>query len=275
MMQWGPFIQWLNPVIAIILSIILGGPGHAFQIEIKNHKLSIEADQVPLQDLLKQIAADHDIIVRMAPSINPPVSASFDNRNLEEGLKTILKPHNFALVWKSNPKFAGNPSEPPYLLTQIQVYRPGQKSKMIDINASFGSPPAETGDVLETRVAIKNNKVFVPVILAYDGREVQTTLLLDTGASSIVLHQNVADQLEIDDFKESQGEGVGGVKIPTRTTRLSYVTVGSNTKENLRADIIDYHGSADGNYNGLLGMNFLGGLKYTIDFERQTIRWNP
>jgi hypothetical protein len=27
--------------------------------------------------------------------------------------------------------------------------------------------------------------------------------------------------------------------------------------------------------DGLLGMSFLGGLKYTIDFARQTINWMP
>jgi hypothetical protein len=30
----------------------------------------------------------------------------------------------------------------------------------------------------------------------------------------------------------------------------------------------------DSSYNGLLGMNFLKGLSYTIDFERQVIVWH-
>ena len=262
-------------MVLIFMVIIISGPSHAFQIEIKKNKISVVANRVPLQDLLKKISADNDIILRMDPTINQPVKVSFNNRDLEDGLKTILKPHNYALIWKANPRFQSNPSEPAHLLTQIHVYRPGKKSKMININASFGKPPTEIQTVLETKVTIKDNRVYVPVILAYEDKEIQTSLLFDTGASSIVLHQNVADQLEIDEFKESQGQGVGGVEIATRATRLRYVIVGPNKKENLRAHIIEYHGSADENYNGLLGMNFLSGLKYTIDFDSQTIQWNP
>ena len=214
-------------------------------------------------------------MVRIDPAINQPVNVSFKDRDLEDGLKTILKPYNYAFIWKSNPKSQNNPSAPDYLLAQIHVYRPGQKSKMININASFGSTLNENQELLETKVTIKDNKVYVPVILGYEDKEIQTTLLFDTGASNIVLHQNLADQLEIDDFRKSIGEGVGGVKIPTKMTRLSYVIVGGNKKENLRADIVEYQASGNQRYNGLLGMNFLGGLKYIIDFESQTIQWNP
>jgi predicted aspartyl protease len=275
-----PF-RWLALMIAITMVAFISSPGYAFQIEIENNKISVAANRVPLQDLLRQIATDNDIMVRMDPAINHHVQASFNNRGLEDGLKTILKPHNYALIWKSNPKFQGTPSDPAYTLTEIHVYRPGQKSKMINIGASFVKTPTETQDetetqdVLETNVTIKDNRVYVPVILGYEDKEIHTTLLFDTGASSIVLHQNVADQLEIDDLKDSQGEGVGGVMIPTQTTWLNYVIVGTNKKENLRASIVDYHGSGDENYNGLLGMNFLKGLKYTIDFDSQTIQWDP
>jgi predicted aspartyl protease len=81
--------------------------------------------------------------------------------------------------------------------------------------------------------------------------------------------------LGIDEYQESQGRGVGGVQIQTKATKLNYVLVGPNKKENLRADIIEYQGPEDKDYNGLLGMNFIRGLKYTIDFDNQTIRWLP
>jgi hypothetical protein len=85
----------------------------------------------------------------------------------------------------------------------------------------------------------------------------------------------VADQLGIEDFETSQGFGVGGVRISTKVARLDYVEAGPHKKENLRVDIIQYQGEADADYNGLLGMNFIRGLKYTIDFNKQTIQWTP
>jgi hypothetical protein len=262
-------------VLVIFLVSNISSFSHAFQIEIENNKLSVDANQVPMQVLLKKISGDHGIALRMDPAINPSVTASFQNRDLEDGLKSILKPYNHAFFWKSNPDFSSTPSAPAYLLAQIHVFRPGAREQMIEINATPKVSATEPQTTPATKIKIKGNKVFVPVTVAYQDKVVETTLLFDTGASSIVLHEDVAEQLEIDDYTNSQGRGVGGVRISTKATRLTYVTVGPNRKENLRADIIKYRGPADGDYNGLLGMNFIRGLKYTIDFESQTIQWRP
>jgi hypothetical protein len=235
--------------------------------------LTVVANQIPLREIMKKIAADYDIAVRMDPAINPQITVSFQNRDLEDGLKSILKPHNHALFWKSNPTRQGNPSAPAYQLRQIHVFKPGEKGQMVDIEVPRKDAPSQTPSPMETKVVIKNNKVFVPVTLSYGDRVIRTTLLFDTGASSIVLHQGVAGKLEIDEYQESHGRGVGGVVIQTKATKLNYVAVGPHKKENLRADIVEYQGSEDDDYNGLLGMNFIRGLKYTIDFNNQTIRW--
>ena len=268
-------MQQLKLLVIAMIVILGSGPCHAFQIEIKNNRFTVVAHQIPLQDLLKKIAGDYDIALRMDPAINPLVTVSFQNRDLEDGLKSLLKPHNHVLFWKSNPTRQGSPSASAYLLAQIHVFKPGEKGQMVDIEVPLKKVPSETPPLVETKVMIKGNKVFVPVTLSYDEREVQTTLLFDTGASSIVLHQDVAGQLGIDEYQESQGRGVGGVQIQTKATKLNYVLVGPNKKENLRADIIEYQGPEDKDYNGLLGMNFIRGLKYTIDFNNQTIRWLP
>lgn len=262
-------------IFVTFLLIAISDPSHAFQIEIKGNTLSVDANQVPMQDLLKKLTTDHGITLRMDPAINPPITRSFQNRNLEDGLKSILKPYNHALFWKANPDFSNAPSDSAHLLSQIHVFKPGEKGQMIEMHAAPKQTAPEPQAIVATQIKIKGNKVFVPVTLTYRDKEVKTTLLFDTGASSIVLHQNVAEQLEIDEYIESQGLGVGGVQIKTKATRLNHVAVGPNKKKNLRADIIEYRGPEDEDYNGLLGMNFLRGLKYTIDFDNQTIQWMP
>ncbi|CAB5081548.1 hypothetical protein D3OALGA1CA_220 [Olavius algarvensis associated proteobacterium Delta 3] len=124
-----------------------------------------------------------------------------------------------------------------------------------------------------TNIVIEGNKILVPVTLGHDGVETEAMLVLDTGATIIALHREIADQLEIKDAKKARFRVVGGNTIETDVVQLSYVKVGPHLKEKLHAGIIDHQGVAV-SYNGLLGMNFLRGLAYSIDFDNQVIKWH-
>jgi hypothetical protein len=275
----------LGCMMLISLTLGLHDPLSASLVEINGDKISIEANQIPMQEVLKQLSTNYGITVRIDPDINPLITVSFKNRDLEDGLKAMLKLHNHVFVWKTKAPAINGTISPTYILDEIHIFKPGQKDRMVNIQEPDRSAPSEdqpqpeaepeteTEPLPETRVIIKNNKVYVPVTLGYENNEIETTLIFDTGAGSIILHANVAQQLGIEQGQASQGEGVGGIKIATRTTRLSFVQVGPFKKDNLRADIIAYEGAADTDYNGLLGMNFIRGLKYTIDFNEQVIRW--
>lgn len=278
-------IKWLGGLLIILL--LMGSPAAvaATRLEINGDKVSIEARRIPMRVLLKQFSRQYGIAVKIDPEIDPIISMSFNNREIEDGLKAILKPHNFILVWKREKTSGNESSGPSYKLEEIHIFKPGHRDRMVDIQepnaaeAPDGQPDtgeeAETDSdsELQTRVIIKDNKVFVPVTIGYGNNEIETNLVFDTGAGSVVLHSNVARQLGIDQGRESKGEGVGGIKIATTTTRLDFVQLGPYKKEDLRADIIDYDGDADSEYNGLLGMNFIRGLKYVIDFDNQVIKW--
>jgi hypothetical protein len=277
--------KWLECILLIFFAAGLHGPLWASRVEINGDKISIEANQVPLRELLKELSSNYGITVRIDPNINPLIKISFNNRELEDGLKTVLKPYNHIFVWKTRSPAGDGSTGAGYKLNEIHIFNPGQKDQMVDIRRPDQSTPPdeqsrpdaeqepEAEPLPETRVIIKDNKVFVPVTLGYENHEIETTLIFDTGAGSIILHANVAQQLGIEQGQISQGEGVGGIRIATRSTRLNYVQVGPFKKENLRADIIAYEGAADADYNGLLGMNFIRGLKYTIDFNDEVIRW--
>jgi predicted aspartyl protease len=124
----------------------------------------------------------------------------------------------------------------------------------------------------ETKVIIEGNRILVPVTFNNNGVELEVNLLLDTGASQIVLNRSVADQLTIVALHKGLAQVVGGANIYTEFGKLNYVKVGPFTMEDAGVLIIAHEG-APVNYSGLLGMNFLKNVEYSIDCKNQVIRW--
>jgi predicted aspartyl protease len=126
---------------------------------------------------------------------------------------------------------------------------------------------------ITTKVEIVQNRILVPVTLGYSGNEVQTTLILDTGATLTVLHKEIADQLGMTSLKAGSSQVAGGSVIRSDLGRLSYLKVGEITMKDPNVLIIGYEGPPTA-HSGLLGMNFLRNFEYRIDYREGLIRWN-
>ncbi|HZV82008.1 MAG TPA: retropepsin-like aspartic protease [Geobacteraceae bacterium] len=126
---------------------------------------------------------------------------------------------------------------------------------------------------LITPVAILGRQVFVPVRLSHGGAETDAMLLLDTGATTSVITPEVAARLKIGETDRVRVGVVGGRVLNAKRLLLSGMRVGPVNRTGQEVVIIRQRAGEMG--DGLLGMSFLAGLKYTIDFEKQTLNWIP
>jgi predicted aspartyl protease/Skp family chaperone for outer membrane proteins len=156
----------------------------------------------------------------------------------------------------------------------IEQLREFQETEEADKKRKAAEDEQKLLEKMQTEFIVDGNRILVPVTLANNGIEVGTHLLLDTGASQIVLHREFAGQLNIIALKKGLAQVVGGQNIYVETGEISYFKVGPYTMEKAEVLIVAHEGEAV-SYSGLLGMNFLKNVAYTIDYQKQVIRWLP
>ena len=127
-------------------------------------------------------------------------------------------------------------------------------------------------DAKDTRVIVKGNQVLVPVILGYGGKEVSTYFLLDTGATTTMVKRKITRLLNMKSLTPGTSRVADGRTVNSELGNLDYIVVGPHKIPNFKISILDHRGAPE-QFQGLLGMNFLRDVNYSVDFRRELISW--
>jgi hypothetical protein len=138
---------------------------------------------------------------------------------------------------------------------------------------SYNRENSDLLDTKQTRVLIKGNQVLVPVQIGYGQRKTEARLLLDTGASITTLHRDIAKKLTIYKTRKAKLMVPGGSTVIVDFVKLEFIKSGPYRLSSPTVAIIDHSGPAV-SYQGLLGMDFLRGRQYRIDFKNEVIIWS-
>jgi len=115
---------------------------------------------------------------------------------------------------------------------------------------------------------------LVPCTLGYKKKEIEVYLLMDTGCTVTAIHEQAAKKLKFRGTIKTKAKLAGGQIVNSKMGKLSYFKVGPYKIEDFYVDVMKYKGPKS-QYDGLLGMDFLAGRKYNIDYLRRVIRWVP
>jgi hypothetical protein len=140
--------------IPLILIMFFGMNAFALEVRVAGDRLSVEADQTPLQSILKRLAG-LGIRISVDPEINPSITASFKSRDIQKGLGSILKSLDHALIWEA----VQGPSGPIPRLAEIQVFRQGKKGLMkplvTDSNLSIVKNPRDGSFLVKDEILLR------------------------------------------------------------------------------------------------------------------------
>ncbi|MFH2093215.1 MAG: S8/S53 family peptidase [Pseudomonadota bacterium] len=107
----------------IFILIFFSFQAMAYELMIKDNKITVHADQVKLQTLMTDLSQKADIKVLIDSDLNPDISADFKNTDLQTALQSILNPFNHVFEWESTPAFSGS-----IRLAKIHIFKDDPKN---------------------------------------------------------------------------------------------------------------------------------------------------
>ena len=110
---------------AVLLAVAGATPAPALYVRLDGDQLTLRADHAPLHDILTALSR-MGVEVKADPAIDPLITASCTERDLQRALDEYLAPHSFVLGWD----VVKGPLHDIPRLTELQLFEPGARERM-------------------------------------------------------------------------------------------------------------------------------------------------
>jgi hypothetical protein len=149
-----------------------------------------------------------------------------------------------------------------------------QNNESLIKSTSYTENKREEKAPYTTKININNNQIIVPVTFRNKGRKVKAKMILDTGASVTTLYPGLASKLRLKRNKLARIRTISanGAKTDSLLTKVDYIEVDDKILANAEVVVMPTHSNIGA--DGLLGNSYLRFFNFTIDYEKQLLRWN-
>ncbi|SKA25066.1 Aspartyl protease [Trichlorobacter thiogenes] len=148
----------------------------------------------------------------------------------------------------------------------------GAEAKNWNGTSTGGKFEVLKGQGRETQIIAERDRVYVPVKIRSAGVERELLLILDTGATGVMIYQDAVQGIRLNNIRSGYATLANGSQVQQLAGTVDSVSVGTAVARDFEIRIMQQVGQKD--HQGLLGMSFLKNFHYTLDMNRKVIRWN-
>ncbi len=221
----------LGVALMVLAGLVLLGPAHG--------QTDGAAKAGSLRAVLGALAAEHGIAVHGLETVDEQPAPAADGTPLRR-IEVLLADYSYMLVRKP-----GGGVETVMIM--------GRKTRFV--------PPPDDIDIETSRRGAHH--IVIGVLTGPDGDQVTVPMIVDTGASTIVLPSSLIERLGFDaDALEDGIMETANRRVPGKKAVLTSAEIGQAVERDVAVTFID-----DSRLGGtmLLGMSFLGRFRLTID----------
>ncbi|GEM_PF-5024352 len=158
---------------------------------------------------------------------------------------------------------------------KAEVVEPAARTitdKTLEQRARQEAAKLDQARAYQTPVMARGNRVLVPVELRLGGKDAHLMLLLDDKAPVTTIHRSAVEELRFPPGEQITLPGTGNRNVKAEKVVAGLVDIGPFELKDFPVVLVTPQGGTRA-FDGTLGVDFLKDHPYTVDYEREMLRW--